>query len=128
MFAGLNPYESMTQLMTDFKQLNPAWDVTENSSGFMVQMELPGLNKEDIKVEFKDGKLTISGEMRREKVESNEYRHRSERQYGKFLRSLTVPGNVSAEEVKASYSNGLLKVSFPKRQVFEPKTSIIQIQ
>ena len=98
---------------------NPGIDVFERDNRLVTKIDLPGLKKEDVTVEVTDGYLTISGERKRE--ESSEQEFLTERSYGKFQRSLTLPSAVDAEAVKANYKNGLLQVVLPKAEQTKPK-------
>jgi HSP20 family protein len=98
---------------------NPAVNVYQDKDRFTVVVELPGLKKEEIEISLHDDTLTIAGERKRE--ESSEQEFLTERLYGKFQRSLTLPTAVDAEKVKASYKNGLLQVELPKAEDAKPK-------
>jgi HSP20 family protein len=98
---------------------NAAVDVYQDKDQFTVVVELPGLKKEEIEISLHDDTLTISGERKRE--ESSEQEFLTERSYGKFQRSLTLPGAVDAEAVKANDKNGLLQVVLPKAEQTKPK-------
>ena len=98
---------------------NAAVDVYQDKDQFTVVVELPGLKKEEIEISLHDDTLTISGERKRE--ESREQEFLTERSYGKFQRSLTLPSAVDPESVKASYKNGLLQVVLPKAEQTKPK-------
>src|SRR6267154_5377270 len=98
---------------------NPAVNVYQDKDQFTVVVELPGLKKEEIEITLHDDTLTISGERKRE--ESGEQEFLTERLYGKFQRSLTLPTAVDAEKVKASYKDGLLQVELPKAEEAKPK-------
>ena len=98
---------------------NPAVNVYQDKDQFTVVVELPGLKKEEIEISLHDDTLTISGERKRE--ESSEQEFLTERSYGKFQRSLTLPSAVDAEAVKANYKNGLLQVVLPKAEQTKPK-------
>ena len=98
---------------------NPAVDVYTDKDQFTVVVEIPGLKKEEIEISLHDATLSISGERKRE--ESNEQEFLTERSYGKFQRSLTLPTAVDAEKVKASYQDGLLQVVLPKAEEAKPK-------
>ena len=98
---------------------NAAVDVYQDKDQFTVVVELPGLKKEEIEISLHDDTLTISGERKRE--ESSEQEFLTERSYGKFQRSLTLPSAVDAEAVKANYRNGLLQVVLPKAEQTKPK-------
>jgi HSP20 family protein len=94
---------------------NPAVNVYQDQDRFTVVVELPGLKKEEIEISLYDDTLTIAGEGKRE--ESSEQEFLTERLYGKFQRSLTLPTAVNAEKVKASYKGGLLQVELPKARI-----------
>ena len=93
---------------------NPAVNVYQDKDQFTVVVELPGFKKEEIEISLHDDTLTISGERKRE--ESSEQEFLTERSYGKFQRSLTLPSAVDAEAVKANYKNDLLQVVLPKAE------------
>ena len=92
----------------------PRVDVSENDDAFVIKAEIPGINKDDVKVSLDNGVLTLQGERRQERDEKGWRFHRMERSYGHFMRSFTLPGNVDAEHLKASFHNGLLEVDIPK--------------
>ena len=98
---------------------NPAVNVYQDKDQFTVVVELPGFKKEEIEISLHDDTLTISGERKRE--ESSEQEFLTERLYGKFQRSLTLPTAVDADKVKASYKDGLLQVVLPKAEEAKPK-------
>ena len=98
---------------------NPAVNVYQDKDQFTVVVELPGLKKEEIEISLHDDTLTIAGERKREESSAQEFL--TERLYGKFQRSLTLPTAVDAEKVKASYKDGLLQVELPKAEDAKPK-------
>lgn len=105
----------------------PVVDVHEDEHGFVIDVELPGLRKEDVTINFQDGTLTIAGERsygyestNGEKGEKKNA-HRIERVYGKFLRSFNFPAAVNAESIAASFTNGVLSVVLPKAEELKPK-------
>ena len=88
-------------------------DVTRSEGGIKVRADLPGLNKEDIKVELQDNLLTISGE-KKEEVETKENGYlRQERHYGTFTRRFTVPEGVDESKIHATYKDGVLTLEIP---------------
>lgn len=99
----------------------PALDVHEDKDKFTVNLELPGLKREDIAVQIEDGSFVISGERKVETVSDDTEVHRRERYYGKFSRTLTLPTAVAANQVKASYKDGILSVTLPKAEEAKPK-------
>ncbi|MBI5816342.1 MAG: Hsp20/alpha crystallin family protein [Nitrospinae bacterium] len=101
------------------KPYSPAMDVTETEADYKVRLEVPGMDKNDIKIECDNNILTISGEKKRETEEKSEKIYRLERSYGAFARSLRFVG-ADTEKISASYSNGLLEVTVPKTQKAQP--------
>ena len=94
----------------------PRADVAETENGFEVKVELPGLKPEEVRVEFKDGALWISGEKKEESEEEGKTFHRVERRHGEFRRMLTLPSHVEEEQIEARFEDGLLHVVLPKSQ------------
>lgn len=103
-------------------QWSPAVDISEDTKEFLVKAELPELKKEEIKVSVENGELAISGERKMEKEEKEKKFHRIERSYGSFMRSFTLPENVSADKVCAEFKDGVLLVHLPKTEVSKPKS------
>jgi HSP20 family protein len=99
----------------------PAVDVLESKDSYLVRAELPGMKKEDIKVELKDGTLTISGESKSEKpAEGVEYRH-VERLATKFWRSFSLPEIAKQDGIEAAYKDGILEIRVPKAEEAKPR-------
>jgi len=99
----------------------PAVDIFETAGAIVLKAELPGLRAEDIDIEVDDNVLTLKGERRFEdKVEDGRY-YRLERAYGHFQRSLTLPQGVKADEISASFDNGLVTVTVPKADEIKPR-------
>jgi HSP20 family protein len=106
----------------------PAMDISETDKDVVASIELPGLNKDDIKVNVQNDVLSVSGEKKQEKTEASENVHRVERTYGSFRRTVRLPVEVDSGKVKASYKDGLLKVTLPKVESKKPKEIPIQVQ
>jgi HSP20 family protein len=105
----------------------PPLDVHEDKDNFVVQVELPGMKKEDIEVSVHEGSLSISGERKsEEKVEEADV-YRSERFFGRFQRSITLPTAVAADKIKAQYKEGVLTVTLPKAEEAKPKQIDVQV-
>ena len=100
---------------------SPTLDVLEDKDNYFILAELPGLKREDIKVSLEDGTLTISGERKTETRTEETLVHRVERYSGRFERSVTLPATVSAEKVKATYTDGVLSLTLPKSEQAKPK-------
>ena len=96
----------------------PQIEVTQRDGQFTVRADLPGMTREDVKVEVRDGALSISGERSQESEEEREGYYRSERSYGSFYRRVPLPEGASVEKAEASFDNGVLevKVGVPKRE------------
>ena len=105
----------------------PALDVYEDDSKMTVQLEAAGMKKEDFDISLRDGVLTVSGErtFQGEKREGESLR--SERSFGKFSRSITLPSPVNAEAVKATYEDGILTVTLPKAEEAKPKKIQVEL-
>ena len=106
-------------------------DVKETKTGYELEIELPGVKKEDVKAELKDGYLTISAEKSLEKGKENKQGKmlRQERYSGVMQRSFYVGEHLTEEDVKASYENGVLHIKFPKKEALkapEKKTILIE--
>jgi HSP20 family protein len=106
----------------------PEIDVFAKNGRLVTRIDLPGLKKDDVKVEVADGRLTISGERKTEAEEKKGEFYRSERQYGSFYRSVPLPEGAKLEDVKATFSDGVLEVSVPLPAVPEAKVRKVQIQ
>ena len=98
----------------------PPMDLIESGSEFVLRADLPGLSEDDVKIEFEDSTLTISGE-RKPEPESGDGYLRVERATGTFQRSLTLPKGVDPEAVTASFDRGVLEVHIPKPEQRKPR-------
>ncbi|MBN1893003.1 Hsp20/alpha crystallin family protein [bacterium] len=99
----------------------PSVDICETDDDITVTIEIPGMNKEDVKISLQDNVLTIEGEKRQEKKESVKSYHRIERSYGTFQRSFVLPASVKADKVAAQYKDGILNIKLPKTEAARPK-------
>ncbi len=105
----------------------PAVDVLESKDSYLIRAELPGMKREDIKVEVKDGTLVLSGERKSEKpAEGVEYRH-IERVAAKFWRSFSLPETVKQDGIEATYKEGLLEIRVPKAEEAKPRQIEISV-
>jgi HSP20 family protein len=110
-----------------FGDWTPALDASEDKDKYVVSVEIPGMKKEDINVTVHDGVLTVSGERRHEKDVKEGTVHRTERYYGKFSRSVSLPSAVQADKVAAAYKDGILSVEIPKAEEAKPKQIEVKI-
>jgi HSP20 family protein len=106
----------------------PAVDIHESEEGFSVTADLPGVNKEDIKIDLKDNTLTISGEKKFEEKTPKENYIRIERSYGKFVRSFSMPNNIDSGKIKATFKDGTLELIIPKKEEAKPKQITIDVK
>lgn len=106
----------------------PRVDVTDKEKGIQLDVELPGINKKDIKVEVKDNVLHISGERKKEKKEENAEYSRIERHYGKYERTFGLPDTVDSGNVEAKYKDGILTVTLNKLEKALPKEIAIEVK
>lgn len=105
----------------------PSCDVNETKDLYLVSFDMPGVKKEDIKIEVQGNQLVISGERQREvKEENGEATLHHERMYGRFERTFTLPATIAADKIEAHYENGVLNVALPKAEA--AKGRAIQIQ
>ncbi len=104
----------------------PAIDVTDEGGKITVKADLPGLKKEDIKLEIRDDRLYLSGERKTENEEKKDNFYRRERTYGRFQRSFTLPSSVDRTKVDARFKNGVLEIDLPKREETQPKMVEVQ--
>lgn len=105
----------------------PACDVRETDKQLIVHAELPGVNKDDVKLEVQNDMLLLSGERKLEKRDENEKYHRIERTYGKFTRSLPLPPGVDVSNINANFENGILEVVINKPESLGGKPLTINI-
>lgn len=94
----------------------PSCEVSEDKNAFHFKFDLPGLNKDQVKIEIHDNQLTVSGERREERTEDNKRYHFSELSYGNFVRTFSLPSNINAEQVEAKFDNGVLRLSVAKTE------------
>lgn len=106
----------------------PKVDVVRKDNKLITRVDLPGMKKEDVQVQVEDGFLTLSGERQKETKEEKDNVYREEREYGSFYRSVPLPKGVKADEVKATFSNGVLEVTVPLPAAEKPNARKIAIQ
>ncbi|KAK7268647.1 hypothetical protein RIF29_21351 [Crotalaria pallida] len=108
--------------------VNTRVDWKETPEAHVLKADIPGLKKEEVKVEIEDDRmLQISGERNVEKEDKNDKWHRVERSSGKFLRRFRMPENTKMDQVKASMENGVLTVILPKEEINKPDVKAIDI-
>jgi HSP20 family protein len=104
----------------------PRTDLVETEDGYRLHLDVPGLSKDDLKINYKDNQLTVSGERTSTRSSDDEEFVRVERSFGHFYRSFTLPQTVNPEAISATYENGVLTISVPKTDEVKPRQIEIQ--
>ncbi|VAX15864.1 hypothetical protein MNBD_NITROSPINAE02-1262 [hydrothermal vent metagenome] len=126
--AGFDPFGALSAfddhlpstLWNEARSFLPPVDVSEKENEYVITMEAPGMEKDDIRIELEDNVLTLSGEKKESHEEKNERLYRLERRYGSFTRSFRIRG-VEADKIAAGFKNGVLTVTIPKSEEVKPK-------
>lgn len=105
----------------------PPVDVHENDSEITLRAEIPGLSQDDVELTIDKGRLTIQGEKRLEKEETDGDYRRIESRYGSFYRSFPLPDMVDQDNVEARFENGVLHIVLPKIEAAKPKRIAVKI-
>lgn len=94
----------------------PSVDISETEAQFELSVELPGMKKEDIKLDLENGRLTISGERKFENKENGKNFHRVESRFGTFNRTFHLPDSIDEDTIGATYTNGILNITIDKSE------------
>ncbi|UCH66318.1 MAG: Hsp20/alpha crystallin family protein [Ignavibacterium sp.] len=105
----------------------PMTDIYEDKDDYKIKSDLPGIKKEDVKIAYSDGKLSISGEREQERETKDAKCHRVERTFGKYFRSFNLPKEIKEDKIKADFKNGQLTVTIPKAEEVKPKEIAIKV-
>lgn len=116
--------ESMSRSGGSAYSFVPKVDIIENEKAFELHVAVPGMNKEDFKIDVNDNYLTISGERKFTHEKSDDHFRSFETQYGSFSRSFSLPEQVDANKISAKYNNGILELVVPKDEKKTLKTTI----
>jgi HSP20 family protein len=106
----------------------PAIDLVERDNAFELTAEMPGLEEKNIEVDVANGVLTVKGQKEEDKVEKKEDFHLRERRFGSLVRSVRLPETVDAEKIEASFKNGVLKVTLPKKPDAQKPVKKIEVK
>ena len=132
MFNALENRFGISRSKVDEEYENAVWmpltDIYEDKDSFTLKLDLPGIKKEDVKISFVDGKLSISGERVQENESKDAKCHRIERSYGKYYRSFNLPENIVSDKINAEFKDGQLTVSIPKAEEAKPKEIEIKVK
>ena len=107
---------------------SPVVDIEETKNDYVIRAELPGLDKDKVKVVVEDGILTLSGERDLERKVEGKTFHHVERSHGSFSRSFTLPEAVNAESVEAKFRDGLLEIHVKKLEELLPKAIEVRVE
>ena len=99
----------------------PASDVRETENEYIVRTELPGVARDDVKINLKNNTLTLRGEKKQAAEETKGNWHHVERTYGQFERTFTLPMDVAADKIRARYQDGVLEIVVPKAEAAKPR-------
>jgi len=106
----------------------PIVDIEETEENVILTAEIPGMQKKDIRISTSGNTITITGERRREKDNKNKTYHRIERSYGRFVRTITLPVDIDPDKTKATYKDGLLRITLPKPESKRSKEIKIDVK
>ena len=123
-------FDDFSSLKSPFHtdDFSPRIDISEKENHVIVTAEIPGVNKEDLKLTLQDNILTIEGEKKNEIVEKEKKFFREERRFGSFKRAFTLPFEVESEKVNADFNNGVLSIKLDKVLLQVPEEKIIKIK
>lgn len=124
-FFGERPAGSRMYFDFDW---SPSVDISETDQEYLIRAALPAVKKEDVRVTYEDGMLTLSGERRKEEEQKGEKFHRVESFYGNFSRSFTLPDAIDAKAIRAEAKDGVLTVHVPKMEAETKKIATITVQ
>jgi HSP20 family protein len=125
-FGGTGLLDEMESMVET--EWAPRVNIAETRDNYLVEVEVPGMKKEDIHISLKDNLLTIEGERKHETASRDRNYHRRESFYGKFSRSFTLPDDVLKDKIDASYENGILTITLPKSEEAKPKEIEVKIK
>ncbi|HLK91280.1 MAG TPA: HSP20 family small heat-shock protein [Polyangia bacterium] len=106
---------------TDVRGFAPTFEVTETKDAYLFRADLPGVKEQDLEISLTGTRLAISGHREQERHEQSDTFYASERAYGSFSRSFTLPEGVDGENVSADLKNGVLTLTVPKKPEVQPK-------
>lgn len=125
-------FDSFMQGPEDNEEYRGTWkpdvDIRETPDAVVIMAELPGMQKEDIKVTIRDNMMQLSGEKKQVSEHKDETYHRVERSYGSFCRTFSLPSLVEAEKITATFKDGVLHVRLPKAEQAKPKEISIKTE
>lgn len=125
LFNQLNGRPFTASSRDEEQMMSPATDIHENDKGYLMSFDLPGVPQDNVKIEVNDGVLTVSGERRRESTKDEKGWTRTERSFGRFVRSFSIPQDIDPAKIEAQFENGELHLFLPKGEMSKPRTIAI---
>jgi len=141
---SMNPFREFSRLQEDMNRIvnemmgtrsegglekfdfSPSCELTEEETSYQLKFDLPGIKKDQVKVEVDGDRLTVRAERNEEKETKNKKRHLSEISYGSYVRSFTLPQKIDEAKVDAKFEDGVLFVTVPKSEATKAKQISIQ--
>jgi HSP20 family protein len=123
--------DAVSKLLTEpssNRPWSPAVDIYETENELVLKADLPEVNQKDIDVRVENQTLTVAGSRNFEKTNGNKGFHRIERSYGNFVRSFAIPNLFDTENITASYENGVLSVTLPKKEAAKPRQVKVEVK
>jgi HSP20 family protein len=108
--------------------LAPAVDLIDKEDTLLAKVELPGVDKKDVKLSITDNNLTIQGEMKKDEETKKENYYYRERAYGNYSRTISLPSEIDKDNIKAKFKNGILEITMPKKSEVKPKEISIEAE
>jgi HSP20 family protein len=126
-FDRFFPSREQTQESSSSRAVwRPQMDLTETDESYRLHLDMPGMSKDELKISYQDNELVVSGERESTHTDEDEEFVRVERSFGQFRRSFTLPRTVDADNIDATYDNGVLTVTVPKTEKVKPRQIEIQ--
>jgi len=127
-FPGFFRFDKPQLGTGEYFDWSPATDISETDKEYLIRAALPAVKKEDVKVTYENGVLTLRGERRQQEEQKDEKFHRVESYYGNFSRSFALPDVIDEDAIKAESKDGVLTIHVPKAQSEMKKLTTIKIQ
>ncbi|HKQ18524.1 MAG TPA: Hsp20/alpha crystallin family protein [Candidatus Eisenbacteria bacterium] len=119
-----DPWSTSPALQADWL---PTTDIVETDDRFVVELDLPGMKREEIKISVQNGSLTVKGERKQSSEQSKNKYSRYERSYGSFTRTFQLPNTIDGSRIEASYQDGVLRLVLPKSEAARPREIEVKV-
>lgn len=132
LFNSFNNRFGLQSSKEDEDFMNAVWspltDISEDDEQYLLHLDLPGVNKEDVKIKYNNGQISISGERFVEEENDNKTYHHVERAFGKYYRSFNLPEKILEDKIDAEFKDGMLKIIIPKAEEAKPKQIEVKVK